>query len=93
MAQSIISKLLLWLAALVVGFGLIFLTLTVQRSTFPYNSEGNYFDGVVNYHEQSIMFYGILTAASFLTSVMLLAIRLIVQSRQQPASAELSHYR
>jgi hypothetical protein len=93
MTQSIISKLLLWLAALVIGSGLIFLALTVQRSTFPYNSEGNYFDGVVNYHEQSIMFYGILSAASFLISKMLLAIRLLVQSRQQTASVELGYYR
>jgi hypothetical protein len=69
MSQSLTSKLLSWvialLAALLAGVGLIFLTLAVQRSTLPYNSEGNYFDGVVNYHEQSVVGYGVMALAFF----------------------------
>jgi hypothetical protein len=79
MIHSIISKLLLCFSSLVVGVGLIFLILALKRSTLPYNSEGNYFDGVVNYHEQSIISYGILAGAAFLVAVMLFALRLFYQ--------------
>ena len=79
MIHSIISKALLYFSAAVVGVGLIFLILAVQRSNLPYNSEGNYFDGVVNYHEQSITAYGILAVASFLCAIMLFTIRLFFQ--------------
>jgi hypothetical protein len=85
MIHSIISKVLLCFSAVVVSVGLIFLILALQRSTLPYNSEGNYFDGVVNYHEQSIIVYGILAAASFLCAIMLFAIRLFFQRLQRPA--------
>ena len=79
MSHSIISKVLLCFSSIVVGFGLIFLILALQRSTLPYNSEGNYFDGVVNYHEQSITVYSILSGASFLCATMLVAIRRFFQ--------------
>ncbi|MCP9493982.1 MAG: hypothetical protein MSG64_05920 [Pyrinomonadaceae bacterium MAG19_C2-C3] len=89
MSQSLTSKLLLWFttlfAALFAGVGLIFLTLAAQRSTLPYNSEGNYFDGVVNYHEQSVVGYGVLAVASFLVAVMLFGIRLLVKRARQTA--------
>lgn len=85
MIYSIISKVLLCFSAVVAGVGLIFLILAVKRSTLPYNSEGNYFDGVVNYHEQSIMVYGILAGASFLCAVMLFVIRLFFQRVRQAA--------
>lgn len=87
MSQSLTSKLLSWfsvlLAALLAGVGLIFLILAVQRSTLPYNSEGNYFDGVVNYHEQSVVVYGFMAGASFLAAVTLFGIRLLVQRTRQ----------
>jgi len=79
MSQSLTSKLLLWTTVLLAGIGLVFLILAILRSTLPYNSEGNYFDGVVNYHEQSIFSYGILAAVSFLAAVMLFAIRFLVR--------------
>lgn len=85
MIHSIISKVLLCFSTVVTGVGLIFLIIAVQRSTLPYNSEGNYFDGVVNYHEQSIIVYGILACACFLASMMLFAIRLFIQRLQQAA--------
>ena len=87
MSQSLTSKLLLWfaalLAALLAGGGLIFLILALERSTLPYNSEGNYFDGVVNYHEHSVVVYGFIAGASFLAAVTLFGIRLLVQRTRQ----------
>jgi hypothetical protein len=82
MIQSLISRLLLWLTALSAGVGLIFLILAVKRSTLPYNSEGNYFDGIVNYHEQSIAVYAVLAGGSFLAAIMLFAIRRLAQRSQ-----------
>ena len=82
MINLIISRVLLCFSAVVVGIGLVFLILTVQRSRLPYNSEGNYFDGVVNYHEQSIISYGVLACTSFLVSIMLFAIRQLFQRLQ-----------
>ena len=85
MSQSLTSKLLSWfiafLAALFAGVGLIFLAIAIQRSTLPYNSEGNYFDGVVNYHEHSDLVYGFFAGVSFLAAVILFRIRLLVQRK------------
>lgn len=90
MSQFLTSKLLTWLtvllSVLLAGAGLFFLILTVLRSRLPYNSEGNYFDGVVNYHEQSIVVYGVMAAASFasfLTAVALLGIHKLIQRNVQ----------
>jgi phosphoglycerol transferase MdoB-like AlkP superfamily enzyme len=87
MGQSLTSKLLSWfippLAALLAGAGLIFLIIAVQRSTLPYNSEGNYFDGVVNYHEHSVVVYGFMAGVSFLAAVTLFSIRLLVHRTRQ----------
>ena len=87
MSQSLTSKLLSWftalVAALLAGVGLIFLVLAVRRSTLPYNSEGNYFDGVVNYHEHSVVVCGFMAGASFLAALTLFGIRLLVQRTRQ----------
>jgi len=87
MSQSLTSKLLSWftalLAALLAGVGLIFLILAVQRGMLPYNSEGNYFDGVVNYHEHSVVVYGFMASASFLAALTLFGIRWLVQRTRQ----------
>jgi len=79
MSRPLTSKLLLWLAALLAGVGLTFLILAARRSALPYNSEGNYFDGVVNYHEHSVIGYGVMAGASFLAAAMLLGIRALVR--------------
>lgn len=83
MSQSLTSKLLSWFTALLAGVGLIFLILAVHRSTLPYNSEGNYFDGVVNYHEHSVVVCGFMAGASFLAAATLFGIRLLVQRTRQ----------
>lgn len=81
MNQSLTSKLLLWLAALLSGADLIFLTLAVRRSTLPYNSEGNYFDGTVNYHEHSVVVYGVMAGAAFLAAVSSAVVRHTLRRR------------
>jgi hypothetical protein len=83
MIHSIISKVLLCFSAVGAGVGLIFLVLALKRSMLPYNSEGNYFDGVVNYHEQSVFVYGILACASFSVSMILFAVRLFFRRLRQ----------
>lgn len=95
MSQSITSKLLSWFAAFLavslVGVGLLFLTLAIQRGRLPYNSEGNYFDGVVNYHESSVFGYGVLAVVSFIAALVLFGIRLFVHSSRQHAAAPRNH--
>lgn len=92
MSQSLTSKLLSRLiaifAAVLAGVGLIFLTFAIRRSTLPYNSEGNYFDGVVNYHQQSIAGYGVMAGASFLVAVVLFGIRSLVKRNAKGNSSD-----
>lgn len=57
MAKFILTAIGLLLAILTLFIGLLFW----DRASLNYNSEGNYFDGAVVYHEQSVMVYGILT--------------------------------
>jgi hypothetical protein len=42
-----------------------------QRAAMDFNSEGNYFDGIVTYHQQSITGYGVCFVISLLISVFL----------------------
>ena len=46
-----------------VTMSIIFAWTFVNRWTMPFNSEGNYFDlnTGVSYHEQSVIFYGVIT--------------------------------
>lgn len=48
-----------------------------QRAGLPYNEEGQYFDGLVNYDQQSVLVYTVLALAALLFSLGLawLAIR------------------
>jgi|GEM_PF-1480781 len=56
------------LALFTVGFMLM----TITRMQIDYNEEGNYFDGLVNYHEQAIAGYGVLTAIFFTATIFVL---------------------
>jgi hypothetical protein len=73
MNRSMISKLLVWLAAVPAASSVLFASLAIQRSGLPYNSEGSYFDGVVNYHEQSVLAFGILAGISIVATAVLVA--------------------
>jgi hypothetical protein len=40
-----------------------------QRAGLPYNEEGHYFDGLVNYHQQSVMAYAVLAGVALLLAL------------------------
>lgn len=80
MSRSSISKLLVWAAAISGACSILFAGLAVQRGGLPYNSEGNYFDGVFNYHEQSVLAYGSVAAISFVVTAVLVAVALRLTS-------------
>ncbi|MBY0492118.1 MAG: hypothetical protein K2R93_19915 [Gemmatimonadaceae bacterium] len=37
-----------------------------QRAGLPYNEQGHYFDGLVNYHQQSVLGYALAALAALL---------------------------
>lgn len=67
------------LAVLVAAVGLLFSVVSIWRNTLPYNSEGNYFDGEANYHEQSVLAYALLAGVSFLVALVLFGIRILLK--------------
>jgi hypothetical protein len=69
--QVVIARLLLCLSVLTGAIGVLFVSLTVNRSMLPYNSEGNYFDGVVVYHEQSVLGYGLCACVAAIVTLAL----------------------
>jgi cytochrome bd-type quinol oxidase subunit 2 len=40
-----------------------------QRAGLPYNEEGQYFDGLVNYQQQSVLVYTVLALAALLLAL------------------------
>lgn len=40
-----------------------------QRAGLPYNEEGHYFDGLVNYHQQSVLVYAVLAVVALLLAL------------------------
>jgi hypothetical protein len=51
-----------------VGIGLITSCITYQRAVMPYNSEGNYFDGMVNYQDGAQFVYGGIALCAFIAA-------------------------
>ena len=40
-----------------------------QRAGLPYNEEGQYFDGLVNYHQQSVLVYAVMAIVALLLAL------------------------
>jgi hypothetical protein len=40
-----------------------------QRAGLPYNEEGHYFDGLVNYHQQSVLVYAVMAIIALLLAL------------------------
>ena len=40
-----------------------------QRAGLPYNEEGHYFDGLVNYHQQSVLVYVVMAIVALLLAL------------------------
>jgi hypothetical protein len=51
-----------------VGIGLVTSVIAYQRAVMPYNSEGNYFDGMVNYQDGAQFVYGGIALCAFTIS-------------------------
>lgn len=57
------------LSALSAALGCVLAVLAWQRASLPYNEEGQYFDGLVNYHQQSVLVYTVLAGAALLLTL------------------------
>jgi hypothetical protein len=40
-----------------------------ERAGLPYNEEGDYFDGLVNYHQQSVLAYAVMAFVALLLAL------------------------
>lgn len=80
--QPLILKLLSWstllLSVLLTVIGLFLLIVSIHASTLPYNSEGNYFDGEINHHEQSVTGFALMAVVFFLGAAISFGIRVLV---------------
>lgn len=54
------------LSALSAVLGCVLAVVAWQRAGLPYNEEGHYFDGLVNYHQQSVLGYAFAALAALL---------------------------
>ncbi len=57
------------LSALSAALGCVLAVVAWQRASLPYNEEGQYFDGLVNYHQQSVLVYTVLAGAALLLTL------------------------
>lgn len=66
------STLFMVCAGLSAGSGVLACVLAVvawRRAGLPYNEEGHYFDGLVNYHQQSVLAYAVLAIVALLLAL------------------------
>ena len=54
------------LSALCGVLGCVLAVVAWQRAGLPYNEQGHYFDGLVNYHQQSVLGYALAALAALL---------------------------
>ncbi len=64
-----ISPVLAALAGLGAAVCCVLAYVAVPRARLPYNEAGQYFDGLVNYQQQSVLVYAVLAAAAFLLTL------------------------
>ena len=57
------------LSALSGVLGCVLAVVAWQRAGLPYNEEGQYFDGLVNYHQQSVLPYAVMAVVAFLLAL------------------------
>ena len=66
MRRSALFMVCAGLSALSAVLGCVLALVAWQRSGLPYNEQGHYFDGLVNYHQQSVLVYAVLAATALL---------------------------
>ncbi len=64
-----ISRVSVWLAGVCVATSCTLAYVAFERAGLPYNVEGNYFDGLVNYHQQSVLAYAVMAVVTFLLAL------------------------
>jgi hypothetical protein len=57
------------LSALSAALACVLAAVAWQRAGLPYSEEGHYFDGLVNYHQQSVLVYTVLAGAAWLLAL------------------------
>ena len=67
--DRIISRISAWLAGSSGAISCALPYVAWQRSGLPYNEQGQYFDGLVNYHQQSVLVYAVLAFAALLLAL------------------------
>lgn len=66
MKRSVLFMACTALSALSGVLGCVLAVVAWQRAGLPYNEEGHYFDGLVNYHQQSVLVYAVLATVALL---------------------------
>lgn len=66
MRRSALFMVCTGLSALFVALGCVLAVVAWQRAGLPYNEEGHYFDGLVNYHQQSVLGYALAALTALL---------------------------
>ena len=57
------------LSAMSAALACVLAAVASQRAGLPYSEEGHYFDGLVNYHQQSVLVYTMLAGAALLLAL------------------------
>lgn len=71
MKRSALFMVCTGLSALSGVLGCVLALVAWQRARLPYNEEGHYFDGLVNYHQQGVLGYAIAALAALLLALAL----------------------
>jgi hypothetical protein len=79
MRQSARFMLCAGLSALSAALACVLAVLAWQRAGLPYSEEGHYFDGLVNYHQQSVLVYTVLAGAALLLALGLAGLALKIR--------------
>ena len=81
MRRSALFMVCAGLSAGSVLLGCVLAVVAWQRAGLPYNEEGHYFDGLVNYHQQSVLGYALAALAACLLAGTLAWVALRVRRR------------
>ena len=63
------SKVSAWLAGASGAISCVLAYVAWRRAGLPYNEQDHYFDGLVNYHQQSVLVYAVLAFAALLLAL------------------------
>lgn len=69
MKRSALFMICAGLSALSMVLGCALAVVAWQRAGLPYNEEGHYFDGLVNYHQQAVLVYAVAACVAWLPSL------------------------